>query len=41
MPEYRCQNCGAVFFGWESGKVCQECGGELEPVNETAKNREN
>ncbi|MBA7542034.1 hypothetical protein ES705_34350 [subsurface metagenome] len=39
MPEYRCKNCGARFFGWGSGKVCRECGGKLVPVNESAKSR--
>ncbi|MBA7608517.1 hypothetical protein ES703_15694 [subsurface metagenome] len=39
MPEYRCQNCGAVFFGWGSKMICRECGGELEPVNSIAKSR--
>jgi rRNA maturation endonuclease Nob1 len=39
MPEYRCKNCGAIFFGWGPGKVCRECSGELEPVNESAKRK--
>ncbi len=39
MPEFKCQNCGAVFFGWGSKMICRECGGELEPVNEIAKER--
>ncbi|MBA7567512.1 hypothetical protein ES708_09224 [subsurface metagenome] len=37
MPEYRCKNCGAVFFGWALKGICQNCGGKLEPVNEIAK----
>jgi len=41
MPSYRCQNCGAIFFGWGLGNICQDCGGKLEPVNETAKRRVN
>ncbi|MBA7537334.1 hypothetical protein ES705_29601 [subsurface metagenome] len=37
MPEYRCQSCGAVWYGWGSKGICQKCGDKLAPVNETAK----
>jgi rRNA maturation endonuclease Nob1 len=40
MPEYRCENCSAVFSGWGVGEICKNCGGKLMPANETAKIRE-
>ncbi|MBA7578937.1 hypothetical protein ES708_20803 [subsurface metagenome] len=40
MPKYRCQYCGAIFYGWGVGKVCRECGGTLKAVNGAAKRRE-
>ena len=40
MPEYRCKNCGKIFFGWRLKMICRDCGGRLLPVNETAKARE-
>lgn len=40
MPEYRCQNCGAVWYGWKLFSICKYCGSKLEPVNESAKGRE-
>lgn len=40
MPEYRCQNCGAVWYGWVVFSICNYCGGELVPVNESAIKRE-
>ncbi|MBA7548876.1 hypothetical protein ES705_41344 [subsurface metagenome] len=39
MPEYRCQNCGAIWYGWGVKGICRECGGGLEPVSESAKIR--
>ncbi|MBA7549352.1 hypothetical protein ES705_41832 [subsurface metagenome] len=32
MPEYKCKDCGAVWYGW--GKICPKCGGKLEPAPE-------
>ncbi len=40
MPEYKCQNCGAIWYGWGSGKVCRECGGTLKAINKAVKRRE-
>ena len=40
MPEYRCQNCGAIWYGWGVFSVCRWCGGTLKATNETAKKRE-
>jgi len=40
MPEYRCLNCGKIFFGWGVKGICRVCGGRLEAVNESAKIRE-
>ncbi|MBA7573945.1 hypothetical protein ES708_15746 [subsurface metagenome] len=40
MPEYRCQSCGVVWYGWGSKGICQKCGGKLEPFNGTAKKKE-
>jgi len=39
MPEYRCQNCGAVRYGWGIEGICRVCGGRLESVNGIAKGR--
>lgn len=36
IPKYKCKNCGAVWYGWGVGKVCQKCGGKLEPVPENS-----
>jgi len=40
IPEYRCQNCGAIWYGWGVKEICQECGGKLEPINESAIKKE-
>lgn len=34
MPKYRCQNYGAISYGWGSKRICRVCGGKLEPVIE-------
>ena len=34
IPEYRCKECRAVWYGWGKGKVYPKCGGKLEPVPE-------
>jgi rRNA maturation endonuclease Nob1 len=34
MPKYKCKDCGAVFYGWATSKVCPKCGGKLELVPE-------
>ncbi|GAI17804.1 unnamed protein product [marine sediment metagenome] len=39
MPKYKCQNCGAIFYGWGSERICKKCGGELEPVPENTTNK--
>ena len=39
MPEYKCPDCGAKFFGWGIKGICRVCGSKLVPVNESAKNR--
>lgn len=36
MPSYRCKKCGAVWYDWEVGKICQKYGGKLELVSESA-----
>ena len=33
-PEYRCKDCGAVWYGWAKKDICPKCGGELELVPE-------
>jgi hypothetical protein len=40
MPEFKCQNCGAIWYGWGVSMICRYCDSKLVPVNETAKRRE-
>ena len=39
MPKYQCKDCGAVWHGWEAGKICPKCGGKLESVPENNTNK--
>lgn len=38
MPEGRCKNCGAKYYGWAlkymPSKPCEKCGGEIEITKE-------
>lgn len=37
MPKYKCQSCGAIFYGWAEQGTCQFCGGILKAVTEGKK----
>ena len=32
MPEYRCGQCGANYYGWATKDTCCPCGGKLVPA---------
>ncbi len=34
IPEYRCLNCNAIWYGWGVKGLCQICGSKLIPTNE-------
>lgn len=36
MPEHKCKDCRAVWYGWGYEKGCPKCGGKLEPVPENS-----
>ena len=31
MPEYRCEKCGANYYGWGTDDTCSLCGGKMWP----------
>jgi len=37
MPEYVCQKCGAVCYGWGSSMICPVCGGKLVNIQDFEK----
>jgi len=41
MPEYQCEKCGAIWYGWaaKENPICQKCGGRLRPVKENSKGK--